>query len=164
MYTKKVEYLKGLMDGLPLDKNAVEYKVFSAILDSMETFSEALLAAEDTIDELEETVEALEESVEDLEDELDSLEELLSSLCGMDEEVEQMGTIHPFPLPDGEGMSHHQYEVVCPGCEGSFNLEEEALLSGKGACPECNEVLVFEFGGGCGGGCCGKKPEPEDKE
>ena len=73
--TEKVAYLKGLAEGLDLDKDAKETKLFEAALDVLEEMAltineidEDLADAEDYIEEVDEALSDVEEVVYDLDD------------------------------------------------------------------------------------------------
>ena len=153
MYGKKVEYLKGLMEGLSPDPTTNEYKLFSAIIDALDAFSGA-------VSDIEEDVADIEDTLEDIEDELDSVSDLLDALNDFDDDEDN---ICPFPAMDGEEEDdddgESEYEITCPGCGHVFIVSEDIIFTGKAVCPGCEEKLSFDIGGGCG---CSKCPGPED--
>ena len=142
MYSKKVEYLKGLMAGLSLDPNTNEYKLFSAIIEALDAFSGAMSDVEEDVTDLEDTIDGLN-------DEMDAISELMEALGDLDDEGDN---IRPFPGADDEDDG--EYEVTCPGCSHVFVVEEETIFKGKAECPSCKEKLTFDIGGGCGCGHC----------
>ena len=68
--TEKVAYLKGLAEGLNLDENAKETKLFNAMFDILEEM--AL-----TVNEIDEDLATVEEYVECIDEDLDELEEFI---------------------------------------------------------------------------------------
>ena len=52
------------------------------------------------------------------------------------------------------------YEVTCPSCNETICLDEETLLDGGIACPNCGEELEFDFD--CDGECDGCDSCDED--
>ena len=68
--SEKVAYLKGLAEGLNLDENAKETKLFNAMFDILEEM--AL-----TINEIDEDLATVEEYVDCIDEDLDELEEFI---------------------------------------------------------------------------------------
>ena len=68
--TEKVAYLKGLAEGLNLDKDAKETKLFEAMFDILEEM--AL-----TVNEIDEDLATVEEYVDCIDEDLDELEEYI---------------------------------------------------------------------------------------
>ena len=68
--TEKVAYLKGLAEGLNLDKDAKETKLFEAMFDILEDM--AL-----TVNDIDEDLAAVEELVDCIDEDLDELEDII---------------------------------------------------------------------------------------
>ena len=66
--TEKVAYLKGLMDGLEIDKSTKEGKILTAIIDLLGDITEEICDIEDGCDELMEQIDAVDEDLSLLED------------------------------------------------------------------------------------------------
>lgn len=121
---EKVAYLKGLADGLNLDKNSAEGKLFSAIID--------------VLDDL-----AL--SVEDLTDQIDAVDEDLEML----EEYVYEGDEDDFCDGDCDGCEgcdgfneEAVYEIECPACHEIVYFDEELFEEDDAfECPNCGTVL-----------------------
>ncbi len=133
MYEKKLEYLKGLMAGLPVDASTNEGKLFAAVIDVLDAMCESLSDAEEDITELE-------DALDELDDDLDEFVGMMEALDDDDDEDED---------DDEDG----EYEITCPGCEHVFVVNEEAIFKGKVNCPSCGEKMTFEIGG-CDCGHC----------
>lgn len=147
MYTKKVEYLKGLMAGLPLDPNTNEYKLFTAIVDALDAFSGILTDIEEDVSDLEDTLDGIN-------DEIDAIGDLMEALSEFDDDEDN---IRPFPAAEGgddDDDGENEYEVTCPGCKNVFIVDEDTIFKGKAVCPACKEKLAFDLSGGCGCGAC----------
>ena len=71
--SEKVAYLRGLMEGLDIDDDSKEGKLFAAIVDAL--------------DEMASEISDLEEDIEDIDDDLDELEERIRKL---EEDPEQI--------------------------------------------------------------------------
>ena len=76
--SEKAAYLKGLMDGLDLNKESAEGKMIAGIVDllgemttSISDLEENAIAVSDELDEIEEDLDAIEEFLMDEDDEED---------------------------------------------------------------------------------------------
>jgi len=143
--TEKVAYLKGLAQGLEIDEDSKEGKMFSAIIDVLD---EVALS----ISDLDDVTEGLCEEVDDIYEELDEIDEDLGALEDDfygDEEDE-----------DDDDIEEDMYEVTCPSCGEKIYIDEGVLDEGKIACPACGEDLELDVSlleddfGGCTGDCC----------
>lgn len=136
--TEKVAYLKGLAEGLDLDKESKESKIFEAMFDILEDM--AL-----TVTDIDEDLAAVEEYVDDVDADLNDLEEYV---YGEDED--------DFCCCDDED---ELYEVACPSCGEEIYLDGEMLEEEFIECPACGEKLELdiEFDDcdcDCDCGCC----------
>ena len=128
---EQASYIKGLCDGMELDKASKEGKVIAALLDLV---SEMALAIEDLEDEVAELGEYIEEIDEDLgdveellyedEEDYDDDYECDGDCCNCDEECD---------LADDDF-----YEVECPSC-GEIVCFDESVDPEDLACPACGE-------------------------
>ena len=127
--TEKAAYLKGLAEGLDLDKTTKEGKLIDALLDMV-----AALA--DKVDELEGDVAELTEYVEELDEDLGDVEELL-----YDDEDEDYcdGDCEGCDGCDDYGMDE-TFEVECPKC-GDTICFDESIDPENLICPACGEKI-----------------------
>ena len=117
--TEKVAYLKGLMEGLDLDKTTKEGKVLSAMADILEDMALTVADSCDQIDAIDEDLETLEEYVYD---ELD-----------LDDDYD-------FDFDDDEDSG--EYEFECPNCHEVVFIDESVFEEGKEIeCPNCGAKL-----------------------
>ena len=140
----KVSYLKGLADGLGLDKDSKEGKLFAAVIDTLDAISCQLEGLEESVEEITDEVDAISEDLEDLEgyvfddeDEDDEEELCCPSHCG--------GCHGSEDEDEEEEEDDYVYSVLCPKCNTEFSVDEQALVLGEVACPSCGENLEFEF-------------------
>lgn len=126
--SKKVAYLKGLMEGLKIDDTTNEGKVLIAMADVLD---EMAAVVEDIADEVDEAVEL----IDVLDEDLGELEEDFYDIGGDDEDDED------FELGDDEEL----YECVCPSCGDTICLDETLIAEGSIECPNCGENLEFDF-------------------
>jgi hypothetical protein len=112
--TEKAAYLKGLADGLELDKTTKEGKLIAALLDMVDALAEK-------VDELEMDVQDLNDYCEELDEDLGDVEEVL---CEDDEDC-----------CDGDCD-------CCDGCDDcdDFDMEETYEVE----CPKCHETICFD--------------------
>lgn len=151
--TEKAAYLKGLAAGLDIDKETKEGKLFAAILEFIDEVAEEVAALDEDLVELAEGLDAVSEDLEDVEeiifgddydDEYDEYDEYDDcDCCG-----------HHHDDEDGE----FEVSVQCPACDTEFVVDEDALADGEIECPNCGELLEFEFDG------YEEDEESEDKE
>lgn len=133
---EKVAYLKGLAEGLNLNAEKAETKMFHAIMDVLEDLADSTNDIEDTIAVMTEQLDAVDEDLDALEsivydecdcccDEYDDFDDCGCG-CGCDEEGEY-------------------YEVECPACHEIVCVDEGILEEGSIDCPNCGETLEFEI-------------------
>ena len=115
--TEKVAYLKGLMEGLDLDKTTKEGKVLAAMADILEDMALTVADSCDQIDAIDEDLETLEEYVYDDFD--------------FDDDYD--------PYDDEE---EGEYEFECPNCHEVVFIDESVFEEGKEIeCPNCGAKL-----------------------
>ena len=130
--TEKVAYLKGLAEGLNLDKDAKETKLFEAMFDILEDM--AL-----TVNDIDEDLAAVEELVDCIDEDLDELEDIIydddcDCDCGCDCDDD-------FDCDCGNEL----YEVECPSCGEAIYLDESMFDEEYIECPECGEKLELDI-------------------
>ena len=119
--TEKVAYLKGLMEGLDLDKTTKEGKILDAMADILEDIALTVADNCDQIDAIDEDLESLEEYVYD---DLDFDDDDYDDIFGDDD--------------DEEG----EYEFECPNCHEVVFIDESVFDEGKEIeCPNCGAKL-----------------------
>ena len=133
--TEKVAYLKGLMDGLEIDKATKEGKILCAMADILEDIALTVADNCDQIDAIDEDLENLEEFVyegdffEDEDDEWDDDDYCLGDCDGCD------GC-------DEFDCDEYEYEIECSNCHETIFIDESAFEEGKTfECPNCGTIL-----------------------
>ena len=148
--SEKAAYLKGLMDGLDLDKDSAEGKMIASIVDLLGDVTKKLTDVEDTtiaisdeLDEIEEDLDAIEDYILDEEDEDwdddyedDYDEDYDDDYDVDDDDFEEEG----FDYGDEDTTI---YEVQCV-CGEIINFDEDVLEQGSMICPKCGETLEFD--------------------
>ena len=141
--SEKSAYLKGLMDGLDLNKDTAEGKMISGIVDLLQEMTTS-------ISDLEENAIAVSDELDEIEEDLDAIEEFLMDEDDDDdfEEDYDDDDDYGFADDDGEDFDYDDevvYDVTCPTCGEKLQLDEETILGDPIHCPKCNELLEFEF-------------------
>ncbi len=131
---ERAAYLKGLAEGLDLDKTKPEGKLIDGMLDLIFDMSAEIGGLYDHISMLEDAM--FEEEYDDYDD----------GEFGFDDEEN----------PD--------YEVKCPDCGAEIVVDEDTLLEGEINCPNCGNELEFDFTDLFGDEVCGGDCEACDSE
>ncbi len=116
--TEKAAYIKGLAEGLDLEADKKEARVIKELL---ELVSEMASDVDNIGADLVQLYDAFEELDEDL---------------GM-VESEMYGVM--------DGMPDDIYEISCPNCGETVELDEDVLCSGDVICPDCGEKIELEI-------------------
>lgn len=128
--TEKAAYIKGLADGLNLNKETAEGKLIAALIDlagevaeAQEKMQEDIDYLSDYVDELDEDLGAVEEEVygECCDDDCDC--------CCCDEDDED--------IDDG-------FEITCPSCGETIVFDGTVDDDGELVCPNCKEKIVYD--------------------
>ena len=132
--TEKVAYLKGLMEGMKLDTETNEGKLLSVIADILGDMAEDMEDMASDLFDLGEDVDAISDDLSDVEDYLlDDEDEDWDDEDWDDEDEED---------DDEEPLF---FEVTCPACEKTITVDEDVLNLGSIQCPNCGEMMEFEF-------------------
>ena len=120
--SEKIAYLKGLMEGMNVDTESNEGKLFAAVVDVLD---EIALEVEDLTDEVMELGDGLDVISDDLSD----VEDIVYDDDDDDEEDEEE-----------EG-----YATTCPECEEEIFFDDTMLEDGEIICPNCGAKLEFDL-------------------
>ena len=148
--TEKTAYLKGLADGLGVDPESKEGKLWAALNDVLSDIAHEL-------EKLHETDLGQAEAIDGVADELSYLEELCGGFDSDDDETDSVcGRCSRPCMPrddeeDEEGEEPEYdgvvYDATCPVCGEEISFDEETLEQGSIQCPNCGETLEFDLGG-----------------
>lgn len=133
---EKIAYIKGLSDGLDLDKGKAEVKVINEILELLEDMAISVTDVEDLYDELSQQVDEIDEDLSSLESDYYEECDCDCECCDCDDDC-----------VDIEDEDNPLYEVVCPDCNAEIVVDEDKLLEGEILCPNCDNTLEFDFTG-----------------
>ncbi len=131
---EKAAYLKGLAEGLGMDAQSKEGRLWAAL-------NELLADMAHEIEDLRDTDERFDDALEDLAGELSYLEELSCDLEQFDDEDGDKEETEDDAEYDGV-----VYDATCPVCGEEISFDEETLESGSIRCPNCGELLEFDLG------------------
>ncbi len=155
---EKAAYLKGLVEGLGVEPESRDGKLWNALTDvlsdiahEIEDLQESNLDFAEALDDISEDLTYLEELTCDLDmpedpedfDDCDGDCSACSGCCSscggcgdFDEEEE-----------DEEELCYDGilYDVTCPSCEEEITFDEETLAAGSIRCPKCGEELEFDL-------------------
>jgi len=128
--SEKAAYIKGLIEGMELDPKDKQTKIWKLMSELM--------------GEMAEEIGELEQCYDDLSDQIDGIGE---DLAGVEDLVydESFEGLNYSKLGYGESDAEMSYEVTCPTCGMVIALSEDSLAGGSIKCPQCSEVLEFDF-------------------
>ena len=135
--TEKISYIKGLCEGLSLDESKPEVKVINAIIDLLDDIAYDLTDMEELYDELSDQVDEIDQDLSEVESELYDED---CDFC--DDDDEDYDEDEDFDFDDEDNPF---YEVTCGACGQKLNVSEDVLLEGEIECPNCGELLEFDF-------------------
>ena len=131
--SEKTAYLKGLADGLGVDPQSKEGKLWAALNDLLCDVAHELEA-------LHEVDKGQAAALDGLADEVSLLEDICGELDDSDyEKLDDEDDEDP--VYDGV-----VYNATCPVCGEEISFDEETLEKGSIQCPECGELLEFDLG------------------
>lgn len=134
---KKIAYLQGLAEGLNVDRDSKEGKLFTAIMDVLDEVADGMEEISQDQRDLEEYMTAIDEDLGDLEEEIYGEDD-----CYYDAD-------------EDEDFEEEYIEVECPGCHDIVRFESSILGDEdiiEVTCPNCDEVVFvnddenFEMG------------------
>ena len=136
---EKVNYLKGLIDGMNLDESDEVTKVIKVMTDVMEQMALELDAVGQDLDDTMELVDEIDDDLADVEDFLsDDYDE------EDEEEFEEMDLPCSGCTGCGEVDDGSIYEFTCPSCGGTVYVDEDTIDLGAIPCPNCGKEVEFD--------------------
>lgn len=134
--TERIAYIKGLAEGLALDKESKEGKLITAMLDALEDIAYELA-------DMTERVDMIDCDLADVEDYIDDLDELFAD----DDFDDDLDGAWDADEDDDDGV----YEFECPNCHETVYFDEsifdDADEDFELECPACGAKLdsLFEL-------------------
>ena len=120
--SEKIAYLKGLMEGMNVDTESNEGKLFAAVVDVLD---EIALEVEDLTDEVMELGDGLDVISDDLSD----VEDIVYDEWDDDDD------------DDEDDEEEECYATTCPECEEEIFFDDTMLEDGEIICPNCGAKL-----------------------
>ncbi len=134
---EKVAYLRGLAEGLNLNSEKPETKMFNAIMDVLEEVAEST-------GDIEETIGLMTQQLDEVDEDLGQLEEIIYGDCDCCDDDDCDCCCDDDDCECGCEEEEY-YEVECPACHEIICVDEGILEEGSTACPNCGENLEFEI-------------------
>ena len=128
--TEKAAYIKGLADGLNLNKETAEGKLIAALIDLAGEVAEAQEKMQEDIDYLSDYVDELDEDLGAVEEEVygDCCDDDCDCCC-CDEDDEDIDDV---------------LEITCPSCGETIVFDGTVDDDGELVCPNCKEKIVYD--------------------
>lgn len=140
--SERAAYIRGLMEGLELDQNSKEVKVLNALVELADDLCLSIEEMEDAFDDLSGQVDQIDEDLGSLEEEyydLEDADEGCGCGCGHHHDDEEDDDYDEF------GEEDCSFEVTCPVCEDTIELNGIMIDEGFIECPNCGEHLEFDL-------------------
>ena len=131
--SEKVAYLKGLMEGMKIDRESDEGKLFTVIADILNDIALDIEDVENDVYDLGEGLDALSDDLADVEE------------CLFDDEDDDWDDEDEDWDEDEDDEDPLFFEVTCPSCDKTITVDEDVLNLGSIQCPNCGEMMEFEF-------------------
>ena len=144
---EKVAYLKGLAEGLGVDTESKEGKLFSGIIDALSVMAEEIEELNDNALDIGEELDALSDDLADVEeflfdDDYDDDDDDFDYFGFDDDDYDDDDDGCGCAFCGGEDFS---LEIECPKCGVETEIAETDLLSGSVTCSSCGEVIDIEY-------------------
>lgn len=155
---EKAAYLKGLTEGLGVEPDSRDGKLWGALNDllsdmahEIEDLQSSSLDLADAMDDICEDLSYLEEMV----DAFDVPDHSWDDDLFDDEDDEDPDNIYDLPFGGDEDTEDEDeeleidgvlYDATCPSCGEEITFDEETLERGSIRCPNCGEELEFDLG------------------
>lgn len=126
MVTKKAAYVKGLLEGLDIDKHTKEGKLLTKIVDLFEDVCEEVDRLKEDVCEMEQAIDDMDQDLNDLEDyvfsdEYDDKYDFDDCFCV---KCPNCGEEHYMKYSDLNEDELESGEIKCPSCKAKINLDE----------------------------------------
>lgn len=131
---ERASYIKGLCDGMEIDKASKEGKVIAALTELISDMAVALEELEEEVCELRDYIEEIDEDLGDVEEVLCDDEDDCDDDYDCDGDCDVCGEECAFRDDDSE----EYFEVECPSC-GEIVCFDESVDPEELACPACGE-------------------------
>lgn len=124
--TNRAAYLKGLADGMKLDKEKDEARLLVEIIDFLGDIADEIEAIDDEQGFIADVIDEMEEDID----------VIGCEVFGGDDEYED---------------DDDTFQICCQGCGEDIIVSTEDLMDGEILCPNCGDTIEFDFD--CDGYC-----------
>lgn len=132
--TEKSAYIKGLAEGLELDKTTKEGKIIAALLELVDEMANDVADLRQDIAEIDDDLDYLNEYIEEIDEDLQVVEDFLDEECELDED-----DLDEDDFDDNDDFDDEEYyEIDCPSCGETVCFDQE-LDPENLICPACGE-------------------------
>ncbi len=139
----KVQYLRGLADGLHLDSGTKEGKLLLAIIDTLEEFAKEIARIDEHVTEVDDVVSGIEDDLEEIDEMLygdDDWDDDDDEDWDDDDDDEEDEPTTIRELNEGGFI-----EYECPHCRSKIYYDAKTFdLSQEHTCPDCGKELFPE--------------------
>ncbi len=132
--TEKISYIRGLAEGMKLNRDEDEAKVFNAIMELLEDMAFSVEGLEEYADEVGDLLDVMDEDLGEVEDILFDEANGQCDVCDYSQELSS---------EEDDAL----YEIVCPTCGETICLEEDMLQENPMSCPSCGQSLELDLSG-----------------
>lgn len=132
---KQVGYLKGLMEGMDLDRESANGKLLTGIVSLLGELSDRVEAMDELLDDLNDYVESIDDDLSELEGDRDDDMDIFG---GDDEDDDE-------DFDDAFGEGEDQLHLLRPAQDGDDSGEE--ALAGN-LCPKCSRMFFTALDNG----------------
>ena len=123
---EKAAYLKGLVEGLGVEPESRDGKLWGALTDLLSDMAHE-------VEDLQASNLDFAEALDEISEDLTYLEELTCDLDMPEDEDEEL---------EYDGVL---YDATCPGCGEEITFDQDTLDEGSIKCPNCGELLEFDL-------------------
>ena len=131
---EKASYIKGMLEGLDLDKEKKENKILISVVELLEEMADSILDLENRVDDIDDRAE----------DMLGKLEDISCTMCECKGE-DRDGHHNCHGCSESDGSDDFYYEIQCPACSTTICLSETAVLEKDINCPNCGQEIEIDL-------------------
>lgn len=146
---ERLAFIKGLAEGLEIDKSTREGKLLLHVIKLMDGMTRSIVTLENDYDALYDYVESIDEDLTSLEEEVEDFFEDLD-----DEDDHGDDDLYDYDLDDEDDDDDDDdffledgghYSIECPDCQEELIVEEDDLETcAEILCPRCHQVVFSQ--------------------
>ena len=145
--SKKVGYLKGLLEGMDIDASSANGKLMAGIVDLLSELSDRVEVMDELLDDLNDYVESIDDDLAELEGERreddDEDEDFDDAFGDGEDKLHLLRPREEAPAEDGEDDGPDALAgKLCPKCQKMFFTALDDGEEDEYICPHCGERIV----------------------